>query len=34
MLNRASECFRQALRIEPQYALAQEALEGLRRMVN
>jgi Tfp pilus assembly protein PilF len=34
MLNRARECFRQALRIEPQYTLAQEALENLRRMVN
>jgi len=34
MLNRARECFRQALRMEPQYTLAQEALENLRRMVN
>lgn len=34
MLNRARECFRQALRMEPDYALAQEALENLRRMVN
>jgi tetratricopeptide (TPR) repeat protein len=34
MLNRARECFRQALLMEPQYTLAQEALENLRRMVN
>jgi Tfp pilus assembly protein PilF len=34
MLNRARECFRQALRVEPQYTLAQEALENLRRLVN
>lgn len=34
MLTRARECFHEALRIEPRYALAQEAIENLRRMVN
>jgi Tfp pilus assembly protein PilF len=34
MLARAREEFRNALRIEPKYALAQRALEHLRRMVN
>lgn len=34
MLNRARDCFRQALKAEPEYDLAREALEDLRRMVN
>jgi Tfp pilus assembly protein PilF len=34
MLTRARESFQQALRIEPNYTLARQALENLRRMVN
>jgi Tfp pilus assembly protein PilF len=34
MLGKARENFQQALRIEPKYKLAQDALENLRRMVN
>jgi Tfp pilus assembly protein PilF len=34
MLARAQECFNESLRIEPNYALAREAVEKLRRMVN
>jgi Tfp pilus assembly protein PilF len=34
MLTRARECFQEALRIEPEYALAQQAIESLRRTVN
>jgi hypothetical protein len=34
MYARAIECFQQALEIEPRYALAREALDSLRRMVN
>jgi Tfp pilus assembly protein PilF len=34
MLTRARQCFQQALRIEPNYTLAQQAIAGLRRMVN
>src|SRR6202046_480395 len=34
MITKARECFQEALRIEPQYALAQQAIENLRRMVN
>jgi Tfp pilus assembly protein PilF len=34
MFGKARESFQQALRIEPKYKLAQEALENLRRMVN
>jgi Tfp pilus assembly protein PilF len=34
MLNRARECFKKALKAEPKYDLAREALEDLRRMVN
>ena len=34
MVTRARECFEQALRIEPRYTLAQQAVESLRRMVN
>jgi len=34
MYNRAREYFEQALRIDPQYAQAKEALESLRRRVN
>ncbi len=34
MLNRAREYFQKALDLEPQYTLAREALESLRRMVN
>src|ERR1700722_8938874 len=33
-INRARELFKQALEIEPRYALARQALEQLRRMVN
>ena len=33
-INRARELFKQALEIEPRYALARQALERLRRMVN
>ena len=34
MYGRAIECFQQALEIEPRYALARDALDSLRRMVN
>ena len=34
MLARAGECFKESLRIEPGYALARQAVEHLRRMVN
>jgi Tfp pilus assembly protein PilF len=34
MLTRARECFQQALRIEPEYTLARDAIENLRRLVN
>ena len=34
MITRARECFQQALQIEPGYALARQAVESLRRMVN
>jgi len=34
MFGRARECFREALRIEPNYTLARQAIENLRRMVN
>jgi Tfp pilus assembly protein PilF len=34
MFNRARDCFQQALRIEPNYTLARQAIENLRRMVN
>ena len=34
MLTRAGECFKESLRIEPRYALARQAVENLRRMVN
>ena len=34
MLTRAKECFDESLRIEPDYVLARQAVENLRRMVN
>jgi Tfp pilus assembly protein PilF len=34
MISRARDCFREALRIEPRYALARQAVENIRRMVN
>lgn len=34
MFNRARECFQRALEIEPQYKLARQAIEKIRRMVN
>jgi len=34
MINRAREYFQQALRIEPGYTLARQAVENIRRMVN
>jgi tetratricopeptide (TPR) repeat protein len=34
MYERARACFQNALRIEPKYGLAKQALENLRRMVN
>ena len=34
MLNRARESFQRALDIEPSYALAQQAVDSLRRMIN
>jgi Tfp pilus assembly protein PilF len=34
MITRARQCFQDALRIEPRYTLARQAVEGLRRMVN
>lgn len=33
-INRARQYFQQALRIDPEYALARQAVESLRRMVN
>ncbi len=33
-INRARKCFQESLRIEPQYTLARQAVENLRRMVN
>jgi Tfp pilus assembly protein PilF len=33
-IKRARQCFQEALRIEPEYALARQAVESLRRMVN
>jgi Tfp pilus assembly protein PilF len=34
MISRARECFKQALEVEPEYELAREAIEKLRRMLN
>lgn len=34
MFNRARQCFQEALRIEPNYTLATQAIGNLRRMVN
>jgi Tfp pilus assembly protein PilF len=34
MFHRARQCFQEALRIEPNYTLARQAIENLRRMVN
>jgi Tfp pilus assembly protein PilF len=34
MFNRARECFEEALRVEPRYTLARQAIENLRRMLN
>jgi Tfp pilus assembly protein PilF len=34
MINRAREYFQQALRIEPDYTLARQGIENIRRMVN
>jgi tetratricopeptide (TPR) repeat protein len=34
MFSRARQCFQDALRIEPRYTLAQQAVENLRRMLN
>jgi len=34
MFNRARQCFQEALRIEPRYALARQAVDNLRSMVN
>jgi Tfp pilus assembly protein PilF len=34
MINRARQCFQEALRIEPEYTLARQAIENIRRMVN
>jgi hypothetical protein len=34
MYGRAMECFHNALEIEPRYALARDAVESLRRLVN
>jgi Tfp pilus assembly protein PilF len=34
LINRARELFQESLKIEPRYAAARQALEGLRRMVN
>ena len=34
MFSRARQCFQEALRIEPRYALARQAVENLRRMLN
>jgi hypothetical protein len=34
MINRARECFQQALNIEPRHAEARQAIESIRRMLN
>ena len=34
MINRARECFQQALNIEPRHAEARQAIENIRRMLN
>ena len=34
MINRAKECFQEALRIEPRYREAQHAIENIRQMLN
>ena len=34
MINQARACFQEALRIEPEYTLARQAVENIRRMVN
>jgi len=34
MINRARECFQEALRIEPRYTEARQAIENIRRMLN
>ena len=34
MINRAKECFQEALRIEPRYREAQHAIENIRRVLN
>ena len=34
MFNRARECFEESLRVEPDYTLARQAIENIRRMVN
>jgi len=34
MISRARECFREALRLEPRYTLARQAVENIRRMMN
>jgi Tfp pilus assembly protein PilF len=34
MINRARECFQQALKIEPRHAEARQAIETIRRMLN
>jgi Tfp pilus assembly protein PilF len=34
MFNRARQCFQEALRIEPRYALARQAVDNLRSIVN
>jgi tetratricopeptide (TPR) repeat protein len=34
MYSQAIRCFQEALEIEPRYALARQALESLRRMLN
>jgi hypothetical protein len=34
MITKAREYFQEALRIEPQYTLARQAIENIRRMVN
>jgi Tfp pilus assembly protein PilF len=34
MIDRARHCFQESLRIEPSYALARQAIENIRRMLN
>jgi hypothetical protein len=34
MYSQAMRCFQQAIEIEPRYALARQALDSLRRMLN